>query len=227
MCKKIVILIYVPRETSSWGSGEMSSWGSIIIREYASWKNVIMGKLSPRRIVSQICSFQNSTFDSFIGGPHILLTQGFLFRNLNKSTFPLKGSTNPCHLRKNHFMETPQGNNICHKLPLGSLPYPWNIHREVNHELHLMVLVSTSTSSTMKTFGFHSSKSCLSMSFNVVNHVWRFMFLFQVDIIQAIGIPFCHSSITISVYNKNCEKQIVSYLDVLWKHCMFEAERTS
>jgi hypothetical protein len=53
------------------------------------------------------------------------------------------------------------------------------------------------------------------------------MFLFQVDIIQAIGIPFCHSSITISVYNKNCEKQIVSYLDVLWKHCMFEAERTS
>jgi hypothetical protein len=64
MCKKIVILIYVLMEASSRGHGEMSSWGNIIIRkyasrgniitkEYASWRNVIMGKLSPRRIVSK------------------------------------------------------------------------------------------------------------------------------------------------------------------------------
>jgi hypothetical protein len=39
-------------------------------------------------------------------------------------------------------METLRRNMICHELPKlvpsKNLPYPRNIHREVNHELHLL-----------------------------------------------------------------------------------------
>ncbi len=62
------------------------------------------------------------------------------------------------------------------------------------------------------------------MFFNMVNHVWRSMFLFQADTTQAVGIPFFHSSNTISVNNRNCKKQNACYLDGLQTHCMFEME---
>lgn len=67
-------------------------------------------------------------------------------------------------------------------------------------------------------------KLCMNTFFSKFNHVWRFVFLFQADTIQAIGIPFFHSLNTISVNNRNCEKQNTCYLDGLQKHCMFEVE---
>jgi hypothetical protein len=56
----------------------------------------------------------------------------------------------------------------------------------------------------MNALKFHS-KSSLSMSLSIHNHGWTYMLLFQVELIQAMRTPFCHSPKTINVCNENCE----------------------
>jgi hypothetical protein len=68
-----------------------------------------------------------------------------------------------------------------------------------------VALIFALTSSTMNALRFHS-KSSSSMSLGIFNPSWTYMLLFQVELIQAMRIPFYHSSKTINVCNENCER---------------------
>lgn len=81
-----------------------------------------------------------------------------------------------------------------------------NVQNNCNDKkINGIALIFALTSSAMNALRFHS-KSSLSMSLCILNPSWTYMFLFQVELIQAMRVPFYPSSKTINVCNENCER---------------------
>ncbi len=138
---------------SSLGNREMCFQGSVIIMKYAFQKNVIIMKYASQRnvILGKLFPWELSPQYAPLGIPPSTFSQGDLticsprgscFEMLVNPFSPPRSQPTPIILGKTIIMGILWGNNMCHKLPelvlLGSLPYLRNIHREVNHELHLL-----------------------------------------------------------------------------------------
>jgi hypothetical protein len=105
------------------GCGEMSSWGTLPIIEYVSWRNVILGNYLyeepfPQYVPSEIRPLIFSRWDLALCS-----TRGSC--DVKESTISPGKAINPCYPQENHF----HGN---------SHTKPTQHSNRINHELHLL-----------------------------------------------------------------------------------------